>query len=139
MKTLKIFGYIIGGFILLMIVSAIIGSFVGKPKPQPTSNEAPAKKEVVIPKEDIEILSKSESESYGMRTVHVQVRNNTDKLLTNLILKSVYYDKAGGVVGTGMGGSMNIASGAVKTVDIPTMGIEGAATYNVEIEASLFD
>lgn len=90
---------------------------------------APAEAE----KPELEILKSNETVTQYMRKIHVKVRNNTDHLISYADLKGVYYNKKGDVVGTGMGNAANIAAGATKTIDVMSMGIEGASRYEVEV------
>lgn len=90
-------------------------------------------------KEDIEVVKSSETNSESMRTVHVEVKNNTDKLLTTGQIKIVYTDKAGGIVGTGLGTILNLAAGKSKVVDCLAMGVEGAESYEVQVEPMLYE
>ncbi|GGG33287.1 FxLYD domain-containing protein [Hymenobacter glacieicola] len=105
-------------------ISPSAGEGAGEPV-----TEAPAAEE----KPDLEILKTSETANEFARTIHVKVRNNTDHLIQYADLKGVYYDKGKNIVGTGMGNAANIAAGATKTIDIMSMGIENADSYEVEM------
>lgn len=87
-------------------------------------------------KPEVEILQTSDdfepySESY---TIHVRVKNNGDDLISYLQLNGTWYDKAGKIVGTGIGNTTNFAAGAEKTVDVMGMDIQNADHYEVQIE-----
>lgn len=90
------------------------------------------------PKEDIEVIKMSETVNSRMRTVHVEVKNNTKKLLTTGQIKLIYENKSGDIVGTGTGTILNLASGASRVVDCLAMDIEGADTYRVEVLPLLY-
>ena len=84
-------------------------------------------------KDDIEVLKFSETSADRTSTVHVEVKNNTNDLLTAGQIKVIYEDKDGNIVGTGLGTILNLAAGKTKVVDCLAMDVEGAATYSVEV------
>ena len=84
-------------------------------------------------KDDIEVVKFSETAVDRTSTVHVEVKNNTDNLLTAGQIKVIYEDKQGNIVGTGLGTILNLASGKTKVVDCLAMDVDGAATYSVEV------
>ena len=89
---------------------------------------------------DVEILSSNETvDAVGMRIVHVEVRNNSDKLLTAVNLKVIYADENQKIVGTGVGTGLNIAAHTTKVVDCMSMSVIGAKSYKVQIDLSLFE
>lgn len=90
-------------------------------------------------KDDIEVVKSSETNTESMRTVHVEVKNNTEKLLSTGQIKIVYTDKAGSIVGTGLGTILNLAAGKSKVVDCLAMGIDGAENYEVQVEPMLYE
>jgi len=134
-KPLKIIGFII-------LAVFVIGVLINAPKKEaePSTTETVTAGPPTPEKPEVEILSMDESleEVTNSRTVHVRVKNNSDKLITYLDLKSVYTSKSGNIVGTGIGNSTNIAPGATKVVDVLAMGIENANTYDVEVNNVLF-
>lgn len=141
MKTvLKVLGFAFLAFIVL----GVIGSMMGDKTPSAnasadavaTANDATTVAEPASAPA-LEIIKQNETADEYARTVHVQVRNNSGELLTYAGLKSVYYDKGGNIVGTGMGNAVNIAAGATKTIDVMAMGIENAARYEVEVEQTM--
>lgn len=90
-------------------------------------------------KEDIEVIKHNETANDMSRTVHVEVKNNTDKLLSTGQIKIVYTDKDGTIVGTGLGTILNLGSGKTKVVDCLAMSIEGATNYEVQVEPLLYE
>ena len=84
-------------------------------------------------KDDIEVLKFSETSADRTSTVHVEVKNNTNDLLTAGQIKVIYEDKDGNIVGTGLGTILNLAAGKTKVVDCLAVDVEGAATYSVEV------
>jgi hypothetical protein len=138
----KFFKIIAGVFVALVVIGMLLpdpkkgGATSGgaalaeaAPSAEAAAPAAPAEES----KPELEILKSSESANEFARTIHVKVRNNTDHLISYADLKGVYYDKKGGIVGTGMGNATNIAAGATKTIDILSMGIEKADRYEVEM------
>jgi hypothetical protein len=116
----------------LIILSLIcLVAFTGCKKSTENKNESSS----VKTKPDIEILNNDETHEpvTNTRTVHVRIKNNTDKLVEYIDLKSVYYDGEKKIVGTGIGNTANLAAGATKTIDVMAMGIENAKTYDIEI------
>lgn len=128
MKVLKWIGIVIVGIVVLGLLLP------------DSDKKTEAKTEVAeTSKEDIEVIKSSETNTENMRTVHVEVKNNTDKLLTTGQIKIVYTGKDGGIVGTGMGTILNLASGKTKVVDCLAMGIDGASNYEVQVEPLLYE
>lgn len=84
-------------------------------------------------KPEIEILQSTPKSDGYANYVHVRVRNNTNKLCTYADLSVTYFDKAGNIVGTGMGNTSNLAAGAERTIDCIAMNIEGADKYEVQV------
>ena len=141
-KFLKIIGVVVVAFILLGILlpDPKKGSSAGATAlAEPASTDAATSAPAAEDKPDLEVLKTSETANEIARTIHVKVRNNTDHLISYADLKGVYYDKKDGIVGTGMGNAANIAAGATKTIDIMSMGIEGADHYEVEVGNVLGD
>ncbi len=126
MKTLF---KILGGLFVLVV---LIGIFAPDSK-KTAATEVAAATPTAPEKPALEILSKSATSNEFASTIHVKVRNNTDHLVQYLDLKSVYYDKKGTIVGTGLGNAANLAAGATKTIDVMATGIEHATKYEVEI------
>jgi hypothetical protein len=128
MKVLKWIGIVIVGIVILgLLLPDSDKKTEGKTEVAETS------------KEDIEVIKSSETNTENMRTVHVEVKNNTDKLLTTGQIKIVYTGKDGDIVGTGMGTILNLASGKTKVVDCLAMGIDGASNYEVQVEPLLYE
>ena len=135
MKALKWIGIVVVGLILL-------GLFLpdsDKKDTLKTENSEVTEETIAeAPKDDIEVIKMSETVNSRMRTVHVEVKNNTKKLLTTGQIKLIYENKAGDIVGTGTGTILNLASGASRVVDCLAMDIEGADTYRVEVLPLLY-
>lgn len=128
MKALKWIGIVIVGLILLGLLLP------------DTDKKAENSTEVTdTSKEDIEIVKSSETVTERMSTIHVEVKNNTDKLLTTGQIKVIYEDAKGNMVGTGTGTILNLASGASKVVDCLAMDIVGASTYRTEVTPMLYE
>lgn len=125
------------GFIVIGIIAnaGAKDTTTDKPSPQ-TENAVETQAEE---KEDIEIIKHSSTNTGEMNMVHVQIKNNTDKLLTSGLIKTIYTDKDGNIVGTGNGSILNLASGATKTIDCLAMGVEGAENYSIEVEPLLYE
>jgi hypothetical protein len=90
-------------------------------------------------KDDIEVVKFSETATESMSTVHVEVKNNTKELLSTGQIKVIYENKAGDIVGTGLGTIVNLAAGATKVVDCLAMDVVGADTYRVEVTPLLYE
>ncbi|WP_329804392.1 FxLYD domain-containing protein [Flavobacterium facile] len=128
MKVLK---WVVIGFVALVLLGLFLPD---------SDKKATDKKEVTeTSKEDIEVVKFSETVNDRMSTVHVEVKNNTDKLLTSGQLKVIYEDKAGNIVGTGLGTILNLAAGATKVVDCLAMDVVGAESYHVEVTPMLYE
>lgn len=131
MKVLKWVGIVIVGLILLGLLL---------PDSDKKSNSNVESTEVAeTSKEDIEVVKHNETIDDIMRTVHVEVKNNTDELLTTGQIKIVYTDKDGAIVGTGLGTILNLAAGKTKVVDCIAMGVDGATEYEVQVEPMLYE
>lgn len=131
MKVLKWVGIVIVGLILLGLLL---------PDSDKKSNSNAESTEVAeTSKEDIEVVKHNETIDDIMRTVHVEVKNNTDELLTTGQIKIVYTDKDGAIVGTGLGTILNLAAGKTKVVDCIAMGVDGATEYEVQVEPMLYE
>jgi hypothetical protein len=128
MKVLKWIGIGIVGLVLLGLLLP------------DTDKKAENGKEVAeTSKEDIEIVKFSETVSDRMSIIHVEVKNNTEKLLTTGQLKVIYEDAKGNMVGTGSGTILNLAAGASKVVDCLAMDIVGASTYRTEVTPLMYE
>ena len=138
-KFFKILLFVIGGIILLGALLPDVPKEAGATAATPNAAGEVAAAPVEESKPDLEILKTDETLDEISRTIHVKVRNNTDRLISYVDLKGVYYDKKKNVVGTGLGNAVNIAAGATKTIDIMSMGIEGADSYEVELGNVLKD
>jgi hypothetical protein len=116
---------------IVLAIFMIIGIFSGGSKtPVAAGGEA----------SDVEIVSSNETvDEIGVRTVHVEIRNNSDKLLSSCCLKSIYFDESQKVVGAGNGTGLNIAAHATKIIDCMTMSVENVKTYKVQVEVALFE
>jgi hypothetical protein len=121
MKALKWIGIVIVGLIILGFLL-------------PDSNNGEAIKETESATvEDLEVIKSSETANENLRTVHVELKNNTDKLLTSGLIEIVYEDKNGNIVGTGNGSILNLAAGATKVIDCLAMDVVNSATYKVQV------
>ncbi|MFE3848949.1 FxLYD domain-containing protein [Flavobacterium sp. LB3P45] len=128
MKVLKWIGIVIVGIIVLgLLLPDSDKKTEGKAEVAETS------------KEDIEVVKSSETNTEMMRTVHVEVKNNTDKLLNSGQIKVIYEDAKGNIVGTGLGTILNLASGASKVVDCLAMDVVGASTYRTEVTPLMYE
>jgi hypothetical protein len=89
---------------------------------------------------NIEILNSNETLSAGgLRTIHVEVRNNSDNLCTALALKSIYYDETKKMVGTGNGTAVNIPAHSTKVIDCIALNVENVKTYTLQVDMSMFE
>ena len=84
----------------------------------------------------IEILQHKKSvDAYiGVTTIYVVVRNNSNDLVPYLQINASFYDKNGGIVGTGMGNTTNLAAHAKRTIEVMATDIHGATSYSLDIE-----
>jgi hypothetical protein len=100
-----------------------------------STEEAGATEEVAETPE-LEILQHNSTyeEVTQMHTIHCKVKNNSSDLVSYIDLKATFYDKAGNIVGTGMGNAANLAGGATKTIDVMAIGVENEDRYEVEID-----
>lgn len=114
--------------LIVFVGLIILGAIFGKDDKKGTSNST---EQVAV--DDIEVVKQSETSTDNMSTVHVEVKNNTEKLLTGGQIKVIYEDAKGNIVGTGLGTILNLASGASKVVDCLAMDVVGATTYKVEV------
>ena len=128
MKVLKWIGIVIVGIIILGLLL-----------PDSDKKTEGSTEVAETSKEDIEVVKSSETNTEMMKTVHVEVKNNTDKLLTTGQIKIVYTDKDDTIVGTGLGTILNLAAGKTKVVDCIAMGVEGATEYEVQVEPMLYE
>jgi hypothetical protein len=94
-----------------------------------------------LPSDAIRIISQNDTyeEATGTHTVHVEFQNISNKLITYIGMKSIYYDKNGKIVGTGMGNSTNIGSNDTKVLDILGMDIQNAKKYKIQVEDVSFE
>ncbi|MFV8351573.1 FxLYD domain-containing protein [Flavobacterium sp. XS2P14] len=128
MKVLKWIGIVIVGIIVLgLLLPDSDKKTEGKTEVAETS------------KEDIEVVKSSETTTERMSTIHVEVKNNTDKLLNSGQIKVIYEDAKGNIVGTGLGTILNLASGASKVVDCLAMDVVGASTYRTEVTPLMYE
>lgn len=128
MKALKWIGIVLVGLISLGLLLPDT-----EKKPKQNSNV------LETSKEDIEVIKTSQTVSYNMSTTHVEVKNNTDKLLNSGQIKIIYEDDKGNIVGTGVGTILNLASGATKVVDCLAMDIVGASNYKTEVTPLMYE
>ncbi len=128
MKVLKWIGIVVIGLILLGLLL-------------PDTDKKPKKNSNVTEtiKDDIEVVKSSETVSQNMSTIHVELKNNTDKLLTTGQIKTIYEDKKGTIVGTGLGAILNLPSGATRVIDCLAMDIVGASNYKIEVTPLLYE
>jgi|GEM_PF-3580606 len=86
-------------------------------------------------KPEIEILQdKASTNDIGIMTVHVVVKNNSDELKHYVQIDASFFDKDGGIVGTGIGNTSNLAPHAERTIDVLAMDIHNAATYKLDVK-----
>ncbi|WP_269222026.1 hypothetical protein [Flavobacterium sp. IMCC34518] len=130
MKVLKWVGI---AFVGLIVLGLLLPDSDKKTKA--TSNTVATETE----KEDIEVIRHNETTTDMTRTVHVEVKNNTDKLLSTGLIKIVYTDKGNNIVGTGQGTILNLGAGKTKVVDCLAMSIDGATNYEVQVEPMLYE
>lgn len=128
MKVLKWIGIVFIGLVLLGLLL---------PDSDKKAETATAVSETS--KEDIEIVKSSETVRERMSIIHVEVKNNTEKLLTTGQLKVIYEDAKGNMVGTGTGTILNLAAGASKVVDCLAMDVVGASTYRTEVTPLMYE
>lgn len=128
MKVLKWVGIVVVGLILLGLL------LPDSDKKAETKTESSK-----TSKDDIEVVKFSENTTGNVSTVHVEVKNNTEKLLQGGQIKIVYEDEKGNLVGTGNGTILNLASGASKVVDCMAVDIVGAANYKVEVTPMMYE
>lgn len=88
---------------------------------------------------EIEIVKHSVKSDQYATIIHVQVKNNTDKLVSYLDLKGVFYDGDGNIVGTGVGNGMNLPAGKTKTIDVLAADLQGASRYEVELGNVMYE
>jgi len=88
-----------------------------------------------VSKPVVEILDHSATyeDMTNTYTVHCRIKNNSDDLVNYVDLNATFYDKAGKIVGTGMGNAANLAAGAEKTVDVMGLDIDNCETYEVQV------
>ncbi|MRG45898.1 hypothetical protein GFS24_12280 [Chitinophaga sp. SYP-B3965] len=134
----------IGKIILIVIATIIVLSVIAnigkgdKASSSSSSESAPAANSAASSdsKPTIQILQHNEKienmASETMRTIHVTVQNNGSSLEDYVEVKATWYDKDGKVVGTGMGNTTNLASGAKRTIDVLGLSIEKAVKYDIE-------
>lgn len=115
------------GLVGLIILGAIFGKDEAK---------AAANTESV---EDITVVQSSQTNTEQLSTTHVEIKNNTAKLLTAGSIKVIYKNKEGQIVGTGNGAILNLPAGQTKVVDCLAMDVVGYATYEIEPEAMLYE
>lgn len=121
------------GLGIIVAILMIIGIFSG-------GNDTKVPLSVGGSAANVEIVGSNETlDESGLRTVHVEVRNNSDKLLSTVVLKTVYYDENQKVVGTGNGSASNIPAHTSKIVDCLAMDIQNLKTYKVQVEGSMFE
>lgn len=84
--------------------------------------------------EDIQVVNSNQRNLYHMSVTEVEVKNNTDKLLTTGSIKVVYRDKTNKIVGTGLGMIFNLPAGEKSVVTCAAANIIGASKYDVQIE-----
>lgn len=131
MKALKWIGIVLVGLFLLGL---LLPDNDKKTDVKESTTEAPE-----VAKEDIEVVKFSETVTENMSTVHVEVRNNTNELLNSGQIKVIYENKAGAIVGTGLGTILNLAAGSTKVVDCLAMDVIGADTYRVEVTPLMYE
>lgn len=132
MKVLKWIG--IG-----LVVLIVLGLLLPDSDAQAETKEGVATEASAVVKDDIEVISMKDTKTDMLSTVHVEVKNNTSKLLTAGQIKVIYKGKDGGIVGTGNGAILNLAAGKTKVVDCLAMGVEGASTYEVQVEPMIYE
>lgn len=124
------------GFIVLGAIGSMGQSSSGGYAGSPASDSASGGKAAV------EILRTDEQAQRLLgathRTIHVSVRNNSTRLLDYVQCNATWYDRDGRVVGTGLGNTTNLASGATRVIDVLGMNVEEAARYTVEVQEGFF-
>ena len=128
MKVLKWIGIVILGLIILGLLL-----------PKTEKETKGATTEISKSVEDIEVVKSSETVNDRMSIIHVEVKNNTDDLLTTGQIKIIYEDDKENIVGTGIGTILNLAAGDSKVVDCLAMDVVGAKTYKVEVTPMLYE
>jgi hypothetical protein len=132
--------------LLVIIGLMVLGWLFGDEETDADANSVAANAtEEVAETPELELLQHNSTyeEVTQMHTIHCKVKNNSSELVSYIDLKATFYDKAGNIVGTGMGNAANLAGGATKTIDVMAIGVENADRYEVEIdnvmkEGSLF-
>lgn len=145
MKTLlKIIGF---GFIAFIGLAILVGIFsddtATATAPGKEAIAQPTKTEKAAPaKPDIEIIQQNDThkEMFGRNqvTIHAKVRNNRNQTASLLSLKTVFYDDNKNIVGTALGNAVDIAAGATKTIDMRTIDVAGATSYEIEVVNVLY-
>lgn len=130
MKVLKWIG-------IVLVVLVVLGLLL--PDSDKKGKDSAGTEAIESAKEDIEIIKHNETANEMMRTVHVEVKNNTDELLVTGQIKVIYTDKDENIVGTGMGTILNLAAGKTKVVDCIAMSVDGATNYEVQVEPMLYE
>lgn len=128
MKVLKWIGIVILGLIILGLLL-----------PKTEKETKGATTEINKSVEDIEVVKSSETVNDRMSIIHVEVKNNTDDLLTTGQIKIIYEDEKENIVGTGVGTILNLAAGTSKVVDCLAMDVVGAKTYKVEVTPMIYE
>jgi len=119
---------------IVFVVLLLIGYFSSKDDAK-TSTDTSTKTEISTPaKPAIEIISQNFINSEIGPKVVTEIKNNTNKAVTYIDLKSVFYDANNSIIGTGIGNATDIPAGQTKTIDILTMdNIAAGKHFKVEI------
>ena len=120
--------------VISIFVLAAVGNDKNKKIEEHTSQDV--SKTVEQPrKADIEILQdKASTDALGIMTVYVVVRNNSDELKHYVQVDASFFDKDGGIVGTGIGNTSNLAAHSERTINVLAMDIHNAATYKLDVK-----
>jgi len=125
---------------IVFVVLLLIGYFSSKDDAK-TSTDTSTKTEISTPaKPAIEIISQNFINSEIGPKVVTEIKNNTNKAVTYIDLKSVFYDANNSIIGTGFGNATDIPAGQTKTIDILTMdNISAGKRFKVEIGNVMYE
>jgi PBP1b-binding outer membrane lipoprotein LpoB len=125
---------------IVFVVLLLIGYFSSKDDAK-TSTDTSTKTEISTPaKPAIEIISQNFINSEIGPKVVTEIKNNTNKAVTYIDLKSVFYDANNTIIGTGFGNATDIPAGQTKTIDILTMdNISAGKRFKVEIGNVMYE
>lgn len=120
----KVFQF--SGIVFIIILAICSCSSTGS---QDNQNEAKS-----IKKDKIEILSQNVTDTDFGITVVSEIKNNTKKTATYVELKSVFTDENDIIIGTGVGNTMNLEPGQIKTIEVISIeSAENVTKFKVEV------